>query len=302
MTDLAPLPVTVVSGYLGAGKTSLINHLLRNAGGRRIMVLVNDFGEIGIDADLLESAEDDTLTLSNGCVCCTIGGDLYYALCDALDRRPRPDCLVIEASGVAEPHKIAQAAMAEPEMHHGGVVTLVDAANIADVLADRRIGAQAAAQIAAADLIVLTKTDLADAGAARGAIRAHSGALIVEARNGAIAPEIILDRPDGATVPAGCGHDHDHGEFYRSWSYAGPARLARSKLEALLADPVPGLYRFKGRVLLSGGGAVEAHLVGHTRTFANVPESAETRVAAIGVAPQFDPTDLERRWREAAGL
>ncbi|MEX2518274.1 MAG: GTP-binding protein, partial [Paracoccaceae bacterium] len=121
----------MVSGYLGAGKTSLVNHLLRNAGGRRIMVMVNDFGALDIDADLLESATEDTITLANGCVCCTMGTELLYALSDALDRRPRPDWLVIEASGVADPRKIAAAAHAEREMTYQGVVVMAYAASLA---------------------------------------------------------------------------------------------------------------------------------------------------------------------------
>lgn len=161
MTDIPPLPVTVISGYLGSGKTSLINHILRHAEGRRIMVMVNDFGALNIDADLLESAEEDTLTLSNGCICCTMGTELLYALSDALDRRPRPDFLVIEASGVADPQKIAAAAHAEPEMRYCGVVVTVDAANIGALLADHRIGHQVAGQLEGADLALITKTDLA---------------------------------------------------------------------------------------------------------------------------------------------
>ena len=113
--SMAPLPMIVISGYLGAGKTTLINRLLRAARGQRIMVLVNDFGAINIDADLLQRAAEDTLTLTNGCICCTMGADLFLALGDALDRRPRPDLLVIEASGVAHPRNIAEAAKAEPD-------------------------------------------------------------------------------------------------------------------------------------------------------------------------------------------
>ncbi|MDH3595292.1 MAG: GTP-binding protein [Rhodospirillales bacterium] len=299
MTDPAPLPVTVVSGYLGAGKTSLINHLLRNAGGRRILVLVNDFGEINIDADLLESAEEDVLTLSNGCVCCSLGGDLYYALADALDRRPRPDCLVIEASGVAQPQKIAQAALAEPEMRYCGVVTLVDAVNVGSVLADPLIGAQVADQITSADLIVVTKSDLAEPIAALAEIDIRSGAPVIVAQRAEVAPDIILDRRE-STLPATAREDrHDHGEVYRTWSYSGPDRLSRQALERLLDDPPKGLYRLKGFVLLNGGGAVEAHLVGRTRTLENITEPLATQVVAIGITPKFNPTDLDKRWYAA---
>ena len=299
MTSPAPLPVTVISGYLGAGKTSLINHLLRHAGGRHIMVLVNDFGEINIDADLLESAQDDTLTLSNGCICCTLGGDLYYALSDTLDRRPRPDCLVIEASGVAQPQKIAQAALAEPEMRYCGVVTLIDAVNIGRVLADPRIGIQAAAQITSADLIVVTKSDLADPAEALAEIDLRSRAPVIVARRAEVAPEVILDRREGRLPDTACEHGHDHSETYRTWSYSGPARLSRQALERLLDDPPKGLYRLKGRVLMKDGGAIEVHLVGRIRTLEHIAEPNATQVVAIGVSPQFDPTGLDRRWYAA---
>ena len=112
---MTPLPMSVISGYLGAGKTTFINQLLAGDHGLSLMVLVNDFGAVNIDAALLASKDDDTIALTNGCVCCTMGSDLYLALGDALDRRPRPDHLIVEASGVADPARIANAAQAAAE-------------------------------------------------------------------------------------------------------------------------------------------------------------------------------------------
>lgn len=290
---LAPLPVTVVAGYLGAGKTSLVNHLLRNPDGRRIMVMVNDFGALDIDAELLVSADEDTLTLANGCICSTMGTELLYALSDACDRRPRPDWLVIEASGVAQPEKIAAAAHAEPEMRYQGVVTLVDAANIAALLADREIGDQVRGQIAAADLIVLTKTDLAPADGTGALIGAITAAPVIEAPHGALDPGLLHDR-DAAAVPAGGAHDH--GALYESWSSAGGV-LDRAALKALLEDPPAGLYRLKGRVALAGGERGEVHLVGRTHQLTPCDPAGETRVVAIGLASQFDPAAFQARWR-----
>ena len=104
------LPVTVIGGYLGAGKTTLVNHLLRHAGGRRIAVLVNDFGALPIDADLIEARDGDLLAIAGGCVCCSYGSDLMDALAALLERSPRPDHLVIETSGVALPGSVARSA------------------------------------------------------------------------------------------------------------------------------------------------------------------------------------------------
>lgn len=293
MTDAPPpLPVTVISGYLGAGKTSLVNHLLRHAGGRRIMVMVNDFGALNIDADLLESADDDTLTLSNGCICCTMGTELLYALSDALDRRPRPDCLVIEASGVAQPDKIAAAAHAEPEMRYCGIVAMADAANIAALVADRRIGPQVAQQLGAADLVLVTKTDLAPLDGAKKTLARLTRAPVLAAPRGAGPVDLILDAPARAPQPVAAGADH--GALYRSWSATG-GRGTRAALEAFLRDPPEGLYRFKGRMRLTEGGAVEAHLVG--RTWELTPTAAEeTRVVAIGLAPGFTPAAMAQAW------
>jgi hypothetical protein len=101
------VPVTVVGGYLGAGKTTLVNHLLRHAEGRRLVVMVNDFGDTPIDAALIAARDGDTLALSNGCICCSMGGDLVAAFDTAIRLAQRADALVIEASGVAEPDRIA---------------------------------------------------------------------------------------------------------------------------------------------------------------------------------------------------
>lgn len=256
------------------------------------MVLVNDFGELNIDADLLESAEEDTLTLSNGCICCTMGAELMYALGDALDRRPHVDCLVIEASGVAQPAKIARAAEAEPEMRYCGIVTVADAANIAERLTDRMIGAQIADQVRDADLILLTKTDLADDVAARAAMAPLARAPIIAAPLGRAPVDLLLER--GEADPPPPSEDVDHGAVYRSWSFHG-GNADETALRTLLADPPAGLYRFKGRISLRSGGAIEAHLVGRTTEFSRL-DRAETRVAAIGVAPDFDPAEMERRW------
>lgn len=293
METLVPLPVTVVSGYLGSGKTSLVNHMLRNAGGRRIMVMVNDFGALNIDADLLESADEDTLTLSNGCICCTMGAELLYALSDALDRRPRPDCLVIEASGVAEPSKIAAAAEAEPEMRYCGVITMADAANIADLLKDRMIGAQVAAQLGSADLILVTKTDLAPLAPAAAAIAAHSGAPVLVAPRGAAPVDLLLDRAPAAAPPP--AETHDHGAAYASWSTEG-GEVDPDALRALLADPPPGLYRFKGRLRLIGGGGLDAHLVGRCWEI-TAAEVQETRAVAIGLSPAFNSEGFAAAWK-----
>ena len=157
------IPLTVIGGFLGAGKTSLLVHWLKQAQGQRIAVLVNDFGAINIDAELLSESNSDTIALSNGCVCCQIGGDLSQALLQVLDK-PQPfDAIVIEASGVSDPWPIAQIALADKRLSLHGVLVVVDAAAVRTHAADPLLNDSLLRQLRAADLLVLNKTDLCSA-------------------------------------------------------------------------------------------------------------------------------------------
>ena len=158
-----PIPLTVIGGFLGAGKTSLVVHWLQQAQGQRVAVLVNDFGAINIDAELLSESNSDTIALSNGCVCCQIGGDLSQALLQVLDT-PQPfDAIVIEASGVSDPWPIAQIALADKRLSLHGVLVVVDAAAVRAHAADPLLHDSLLRQLRAADLLVLNKTDLCSA-------------------------------------------------------------------------------------------------------------------------------------------
>ncbi|MFK5956004.1 MAG: GTP-binding protein [Planctomycetota bacterium] len=171
MTDPAralQTPVTLLSGWLGAGKTTLLNHLLANDTGTRYAVLVNEFGEIGIDDRLILRSSDDIIELANGCVCCTIRGDLVESL-KKLRRKRFPfgkrlsfDRVVIETTGIAEPAPLLRTFLVEDEIATyywvQSVVTLVDAANLQTALPQQ----SAVEQIALADVLVLNKTDLVD--------------------------------------------------------------------------------------------------------------------------------------------
>jgi len=126
----AVLPATVVGGWLGAGKTTLVNHLLRHAGGRRIAVLVNDFGEVSIDADLIEGADGGVLSLAGGCMCCSWGEDLFGTLARVRARDPAPDVLLVETSGVAQPGAVARLLRLAPGIQVEAVVVLVDAETV----------------------------------------------------------------------------------------------------------------------------------------------------------------------------
>ena len=153
------LPLNVIGGYLGSGKTTLINRLLADKGVRRVAVLVNDFGDINIDAALIANQSGQTTALTNGCACCSINGDLYDAVDNILSSGVAYDRLVIGASGVADPAKLMQIAVAEPDLAPAGILTMVDAVNLEGLLKDAALTDSVARQIRAADRLVVTKAD-----------------------------------------------------------------------------------------------------------------------------------------------
>ena len=166
--SLAAVPAIVIGGYLGAGKTTLVNHLLRHAGGRRLAVLVNDFGEVSIDADLIVGAEDGVLSLAGGCVCCSFGSDLVGTLAEVLRRDPRPDGVLIETSGVGIPSAVARAARLVPGLRVEATVVVADAPTVQARAADRYVGDTVRQQLDDADLLLLNQTDRVDAAALAG--------------------------------------------------------------------------------------------------------------------------------------
>ena len=135
-----PIPVTVIGGYLGAGKTTLLNALLRNESGTRFAVLVNDFGSINVDAEAIASTGADTVELTNGCTCCTIGGDLVLALKAVLARPQPPDAIVIEASGVADPAAVARLAACHPALASQVTIVVADAETVRARADDKYVG------------------------------------------------------------------------------------------------------------------------------------------------------------------
>ncbi|MEL6774459.1 MAG: cobalamin biosynthesis protein CobW [Pseudomonadota bacterium] len=253
MTDLSKLPVTVVTGFLGSGKTTLISHLLRNPEGRRLAVVVNEFGDVGVDGSILEGCASDScpaeniLELANGCICCTVADDFIPTIETLMAMEPRPDHILIETSGLALPKPLLKAfdwPSIRSRITVDGVIALADAEAVSagrfapDVA---KVEAQRAAdesldhdtplsevfedQIACADIVLLTKTDLAgEAGIAKArdviAAEAPRPLPVVEVTEGAIDPRVILglgkaaeDDMDARPSHHDGPHDHDHEDF-----------------------------------------------------------------------------------------
>ena len=186
------IPVTVLTGYLGAGKTTLLNRILTEQHGKRYAVIVNEFGEIGIDNDLVVGADEEVFEMNNGCICCTVRGDLIRILEGLMKRRGRFDAVIVETTGLADPAPVAQTFFVDQEVQEAArldaIVTVADARWLSERLRD---APEAKNQIAFADVIVLNKTDLVDA----------AGLREVEARIRDINPYAKLHKAERCAVP-----------------------------------------------------------------------------------------------------
>jgi len=293
MSDLAKLPVTVITGFLGAGKTTLIRHLIQNPQGKRLAVVVNEFGDVGVDGEILKSCAipdcpaENIMELSNGCICCTVADDFIPTIEALMALEPRPDHILIETSGLALPKPLLKA-FDWPDIRSkitvDGVIALADA----EAVADGRFAPNVAAvdaqreaddsldhetplsevfedQISCADIILLTKTDLAGADGiakARAVIEAESPRPIpiVEISEGVVDPRVILGLAAAAEDDMDArpshhdGHDdHEHDDFESIVvdipEIADPADLVE-RIEAMAKDQ--NILRVKGYAAVKG--------------------------------------------------
>jgi len=235
----AQTPVTVLTGYLGAGKTTLLNRILTEPHGKKYAVIINEFGEIGIDNDLVVDADEEVFEMNNGCICCTVRGDLIRIIEGLMKRKDRFDAIIVETTGLADPGPVAQTFFVDDEVARrtklDSIVTVVDARHLPARLKDSR---EAEEQIAFADVIILNKTDLVSAeelAEVERRIRAvNAYAPIHRAARCDVPLDKVLDRgafdlnrivslePDflkanpahgepGHVHDEHCGHEHDHG-------------------------------------------------------------------------------------------
>ena len=248
------VPVTVLGGYLGSGKTTLLNHLLTTAQ-ERLAVLVNDFGSINVDEALIAGRDGDTISLTNGCICCSLVDGFAGALEQVRALDPKPQRLVIETSGVADPAAVAAWGHG-PGFRLDGVLVVVDADRIEHTLRDEYVGDVIVQQLASADLLVLNKLDLIDTPSEqrlRGRLREHSVAPIVGARNGVVDAAIALGNLEhvGTREPGTAPAEQTH----LPWSHTFATTPTEASLEQWLAELPASTVRVKGVIAPAPGAA-----------------------------------------------
>jgi len=310
------IPATVITGFLGAGKTSLIRHLLKHANGKRLALIINEFGDLGIDREIVNACgiegcdEGDVVELSNGCLCCTVADDFVPTITALLDRADPPDHIVIETSGLALPKPLVKA-FAWPEVKArttvDGVVTVIDAAAVAQgrfaddpqAVAEARAADSSldhdnpleelfADQIACADLIIVNKADLlnGDANDVDNAIGEYrrNGVKTVNATHGQLDPALVLGLDAGAEDDLAARpsvHDgeeeHDHDDFDSFTVSLGP-----------IDDPA----RLEARLAV----AVAAHDIFRIKGFVDIPGKAR-RLVLQGVGARFQRY-FDRDWQD----
>lgn len=308
-TAPAPLPVALIGGYLGAGKTTLVNHLLRHADGRRIAVLVNDFGSIDIDAELIAGqASADVLALSGGCLCCSFGDDLLGTIGRLRQRDPAPEHLLVELSGVALPAPVRRTLALATGVEVAGTLVLADAAEIGRQAADRYVGDTVRQQLAEADWLLLNKTDLVTPEQLRRCADTVA-ALAPQARlwagaATALPPELLLGwRSEGRQTLAG-GEDAlqawagrplaaPAAALFDSRSWPLPAGVDLQALGRALAAADSGVLRAKALAADAGGNGWLLQVAGGRWAVTAAARPAAGRLVLIGLRGRWDPARLQ---------
>jgi len=304
MPPPSTLPITILTGFLGTGKTTLLNRLLRANHGMRLAVLVNDFGAINIDARLIDYLDEDSISLTNGCVCCSMRGNLVTSTLAVLERPEPPEHLIVEASGIADPIGVAGAfrtSALRERTRVDGIITLVDAEQAQNPRLDRQLIHD---QIRSADVVVLNKVDLVDAprrAELAGWIRSLAPrARVIEAVDAEVPFEVVMGIDSRvARSPVG-GSEGRHLPF-DTWSYSTEHPLAYRSVRAALEGLPPEIFRAKGILALADAPNLPFTLQMVGRRISIEPAGtwgerpAATELVCIGLPGAMTAQDLANR-------
>ena len=300
-------PVVVVTGFLGSGKTTLVNRLIRKEADS--LVIVNEFGEVPVDHHLLESSEERTVALPNGCLCCRLRGDLEETLIGAAMRRRRGeiagfDRVIVETSGLADPGPVAQTLFADQALGRdfklGPIVTVVDAADRDNRKSSPEI---ANAQIAAADVIVLSKADrVGDFSAVAEEVRAlNPQAPCVPGRFGDVDPAILRKSGTDHVFSSAAAHHSGISSFTLKFEQPVPRDLLERFLAVLVELRGADLLRVKGIVALDGGECVAVQGVRHVFDRLR-PVSRQAATGLVFIVQNMQKREIDALWQAMSSL
>ena len=300
MQNTLPLPVSIIGGYLGCGKTTLVNHLLRNANGARLAILVNDFGELPIDADLIEEQTGDVISLTGGCVCCSYGDDLTSALLDLQTLTPAPDHIIIESSGVALPGAIGGSLSLQRKLSLRSIIVIADAATVKTLATDKYLADTIERQLVDADLILLNKLDLVTTATTDETEHwlntINPQARVVRVTNSNVAPALVLDS-DAFDHTGLVNQKHDPGIF-QTIEIAVSKPVDANLIAESLSSEACCLVRAKGFLKDSDGEIKTIQVVGRRWSVTPAPAGVTAGIVCIGKAGAFTEASV----RQACGL
>jgi len=318
------LPVTIITGFLGSGKTTLLNHILSNQNGMRTAVLVNEFGEISIDSELIVSSEEDLVELNNGCICCTVREDIAESVFRILERPQKIDYLVVETTGLADPLPVALTFLG-PDLKDltrlDSIITLVDASNFAPDLFESDV---AYSQIAYGDMILLNKTDLvneAELKRLEQRIREiKPDARILRSTKSKVPLELILDTAlfQPSTLPSStdphdhddhseCDHDHEHDHHhhthnhleidgFNSVAFTSDRPLNLDKFQIFLNHLPSNIFRAKGILWFNESPEKYIfHLSGKRYTLDSEPWTTRPKNQLVLIGQKLDTQSLKKQ-------
>ncbi len=284
---------TVIGGYLGAGKTTLLNHLLANSDGKRIGLLINDFGEINIDGDLIASKTDSQINLTNGCVCCTLVDGYHVAIDQLSEVEPALEQIVVEASGVADVQNLAQYGHG-PNMQLDAVLVVADAETIQARAKDKYVAGTIQRQLKAADLIILNKADLVSESQLTAVLdwlqQNFPDARVFSTSHAQVPLPLLVGIRDVERPLVLADYAHAH---YATWHFKHDQPVTRAAVDAFLTGLDASVLRAKGFARLHDGSTVSIQVVGRRSEIESTPAAVGgVQLVAIGLEDQLDNTAL----------